>query len=350
MAAPSGIKRAAKWLAGIAAILLLLGCTGLFFPTQAVFYACLGWIGFLWRVVPQIAVNWSGVATAAVCLVGVLAGGHWFLNWLYVSSPHRADSPRVWQPRWTIGVVASVILMFTSGICFVGIAHQTAWLATSKEPIIESSFKHLIHRIQSHDNLKQIGLGIGNYHDLHHALPAGVVFDDRGRPLHGWQTSILPFIEQKELYDRIDRSLPWNAPENKAAFSQHVPAYAHPGLEPQVDDRGYALSGYAGNAYVLGGSRPWKLEEITDGMSKTIVCGEAATRPRPWGDPVNWRDPALGLGCTPDSFGGPSEFGTNVVFADGHVTYLSNEIDRAVFQALCTPAAGDASKLTFSNY
>ena len=66
------------------------------------------------------------------------------------------------------------------------------------------------------------------------------------------------------------------------------------------------------------------------------------TRPRPWGDPVNWRDPALGISHSADGFGGPFENVTQFVFADGHTHAISNKIDPAVLRALCTPAAGDA--------
>jgi hypothetical protein len=174
------------------------------------------------------------------------------------------------------------------------------------------------------------------------SLPAAATFDEHGRPLHSWQTRLLPFVEQPALYNRINRSLAWDDVENQWPFIQRVPAYMHTKIVLEPDEHGYARSGYAGNAYVLGGTKSWPLVEITDGASKTILCGEAVTAPRPWGDPINWRDPAVGVGERPDSFGGAFNGVTQFVFADGHTAELSNKTDPGVFRALCTPAGGDA--------
>ena len=35
------------------------------------------------------------------------------------------------------------------------------------------------------------------------------------------------------------------------------------------------------------------------------MAGEVAGDFKPWGDPTNWRDPALGINRSPEGFGGP---------------------------------------------
>jgi hypothetical protein len=343
------IRKAAS-VALIAAILIFLAsCAGLAFPLQAIFYVGLGWALFLARVIPQLTINWPGVATAVGCLAGVVVGAHLFLQWLYASLPTQPDDSaptRKWPLRRTCGVTVGVVVMFAAGICVVGMAHQFAWLMTSKEPLLESSFQDVIGRVKSINQLKNIGVGVHAYHDINHSIPPGATFDNRGRAQHSWITCLLPFVEHQWLYDQIDRSVPWDAQENRSAFTQDVLLLQVSKSRHKPDPRGYALSEYAGNAYLLSGSRQWTLDEVTDGASKTIFCGEATTQPRPWGDPVNWRDPALGISHTPDGFRGPFENMTQFVFVDGHTHGISNKIDPAVLRMLCTPAAGDAIPVT----
>jgi hypothetical protein len=328
-------------VAVVGVFLLLLSCAGIVFPLQAVFYLVVGWYSYVRRVMPQLGVNWPIVAAAGACLAAVGLGSHWFLSWIYGSVAHeRAEPRRRWHPSWTAAITAGILLVFIAGICVVGIAHQTAWLVTSDQPIIESTFE-AFYRVQSHNNLKQIGLGLVGYEKENASLPVAATFDERGRPLHSWQTRLLPFVEYKRLYDEIDLSLPWNARENRQAFSQQVSPYVHPRDWSHRDRHEYQISSYAGNAWLLGGSKRWTARKITDGTSTTILCGEAATQPHAWGDPINWRDPAEGLAETPTSFGGPFHGVTLFTFADGHATAISNRIDPAVFRALCTPAAGD---------
>lgn len=61
------------------------------------------------------------------------------------------------------------------------------------------------------NNLKQLGIAIHNYHDTHGVLPAGYYAGDLvgdgegdGRDArYGWNSMILPFIEQSALYDAM---------------------------------------------------------------------------------------------------------------------------------------------------
>jgi len=52
------------------------------------------------------------------------------------------------------------------------------------------------------NNLKQLGLALHNYHDVYGAFPSGWIFRrtaGEGHPSTGWQSSILPFIDQAPL-------------------------------------------------------------------------------------------------------------------------------------------------------
>ena len=118
--------------------------------------------------------------------------------------------------------------------------------------------------------------------------------------------------------------------------------YLRPGIDREKDAAGYALSHYAGNAAVLGGERAAEpAGTLSDGSSNTIMAGEVVSNFKPWGDPTNWRDLALGINRTPSGFGSPAPGGANFLMVDGSVRFLKDKIDLRVLKALSTPAGGE---------
>ena len=60
-------------------------------------------------------------------------------------------------------------------------------------------------RTQCHNNLKQIGLALHNYHDTLRVFPPGWISDvPAGEPGWGLLAYTLPFMELKNVHDRID--------------------------------------------------------------------------------------------------------------------------------------------------
>ena len=317
------------------------------------FYLLTGWVFYLARTLPQVGVSWPGVATAAALLLGVTAGLHWFGGWWVTHAPAADGAPAaVWPLRRTTGLVALVVLLFAAGLCGVGAAHQTGWLLTSKEPLTRDDFSG---RNMSKNNLKQIGISLENYRDVHHAVPPGGTFDDDGRPLQSWMTRIVPYTEAGPLYKSIDQDKSWNHSANAGAFHTELPCYLIPHVEPtHVGDDPLApgAAHYAANSHLFGAAdanaiKGMRLEDMTDGIAHTIAVGEAAGNYRAWGDPANLRDPTLGVNATPDGFGGPWKGGACFVMTDGSVQFLSNDVDPAVLRALATPAAGDVASGEF---
>jgi prepilin-type N-terminal cleavage/methylation domain-containing protein len=77
-------------------------------------------------------------------------------------------------------------------------------------PAVQAA-REAARRMQCSNNLKQYGLALHNYESAHKAIPVGIWgsnpqkgeprgYDDDG---FGWQTSILPFMEQTALYSRL---------------------------------------------------------------------------------------------------------------------------------------------------
>jgi prepilin-type N-terminal cleavage/methylation domain-containing protein/prepilin-type processing-associated H-X9-DG protein len=76
-------------------------------------------------------------------------------------------------------------------------------------PAVQAA-REAARRAQCSNNLKQIGLALHNYNQIHGALPPGYVsiwdrafLRERG-PGWGWASMILPQLEQQPIYDQID--------------------------------------------------------------------------------------------------------------------------------------------------
>jgi hypothetical protein len=94
--------------------------------------------------------------------------------------------------------------------------------------------------------------------------------------------------------------------------------------------------------HVFPGNHGLKLpKDFSDGTSNTLLYGEVSAGFRPWGHPLNVRDPARGLRPTADAFHGPSSAGINFALADGSVRTVLPTVSPAVLKALATPAGGE---------
>ena len=166
-------------------------------------------------------------------------------------------------------------------------------------------------RLQCQNNLKQIGLGMHNYHDAYSVLPSGYLYrGGNGKPNYGWAALILPFIEQGNLYNQLDPvKIPLYKRYTSTATSTDVallqqklkiyrcPADTGPDLATSVqfgkkDYFDVALSNYVGCAGwstpypikgqdsggMLWGNSTLTLTAATDGTSNTILVSERRFR------------------------------------------------------------------------
>jgi prepilin-type N-terminal cleavage/methylation domain-containing protein/prepilin-type processing-associated H-X9-DG protein len=254
-------------------------------------------------------------------------------------------------------------------------------------------------RMKCMNNLKQIGLGMQNYHSAYQALPPGYVAtanDPGTSPGWGWAAIILPYMEQGILYNQIDFTQPV---ESSPAIQTVLKIYLCP--SDQVTPAAFTISSptgafvctaapssYAatvgqdasevddptGDGLFYRNSRV-RLEDITDGTSQTVMVGDRA-----WcqtngiwagvptgavtqaGSRNTWPSatgPAQALilvhnnwiNITTDADGGLDDFssnhtgGVNLLFADGSVHFLrsitADGQERRDFWALGTRAGGE---------
>jgi prepilin-type processing-associated H-X9-DG protein len=67
-------------------------------------------------------------------------------------------------------------------------------------PAVQAA-REAARRSQCTNNLKQLGLAIHNFHDVYKKFPIGQPDDDNDN--YAWGAYILPFLEQKSLYDQM---------------------------------------------------------------------------------------------------------------------------------------------------
>ena len=342
------------WILGIVfGILLVLPCLGAGGPIVVL---AVGWILFPIHTVPKMTWEPTAVVVGATALVLLVGVTHWLAGWLYNhrNGSDEGDSPslaetkigtvpaRRWRFRWSVSIVGIVVLLFACGICIIVTVHQIGWIARSDQPIMTMSGRETMRRIISSNQLKYIGLAAYNYGQKNQQLPPGGTFDQNGDMGHSWETSLLPYLEHDDI--KPDMTLPWNHANNARHFKVVLREFINPGMRGshEVDQEGYGLSHYAVNRHVMGPNYGVRLKDVTDGTSTTILAGEVNDHFQPWGHPVNWRDPALGINKSPDGFGAPwGSNGANIGFMDGSVRFLSDKIDPAIMRALSTPNGGE---------
>jgi hypothetical protein len=103
-------------------------------PLAATLCLIAGWIRYLAEVLPKVSFNWAGLGLMAGCIVLAAVMGHGFCRWLWRGTGHEEP----WRLRWTIAGLATVVLMFASGMAVTGVAHQAGWLLRSPEPLTRS--------------------------------------------------------------------------------------------------------------------------------------------------------------------------------------------------------------------
>ena len=207
-----------------------------------------------------------------------------------------------------------VELMVVVAIVVVLIALMLPAVRTSREAA---------RRSQCTNNLKQIALALRDYEDRYGALPPAYTVDAKGRRLHSWRTLILPFLEQKALYETIDLSKAWDDPVNAKARETVVSGFHCPS---EQDGPGNVTTYLAvvGEDACFWGREPRKLGEITDGLSDTMMVIEAGEESAvPWMKPVD-ADEALVVGLGAESRLSHAG-GVNACFVDGSVRFLRSQ-------------------------
>jgi prepilin-type N-terminal cleavage/methylation domain-containing protein/prepilin-type processing-associated H-X9-DG protein len=269
-------------------------------------------------------------------------------------------------------------------------------------PAVQAA-REAARRMQCTNNLKQIGLALHNYHDTYKSFPIGHQFPGQGTGTGWtWTLSILPFIEQGSLYQKIDVRLPVKDPVNLPFAVTKVPNSRCPSMSgPDTkSDLGAVVvptTSYVGNAgsfdlsFELKGAEPaarlngifgrdWgvKIADVTDGTSNTLFVGETILWQFSW-DP-NWifriNNTGVGAGNSlgavrtgfrkinpaaitsnvvrREAFASYHTGGANFCFVDGSVHFISETIEHtnttfAAYNVTPQPRMGTYQNLSSRN-
>jgi type II secretory pathway pseudopilin PulG len=124
-------------------------------------------------------------------------------------------------------------------------------------------------RTQSMNNLKQLMLGVHNYHDTNGTFPPGV--DDKN---FSAATKLLPYIEQQNLYNRIDFKKDIDDKANAQWRGIPIKVFLSPQDPLLMVKNNLGATNYLFNDQVFFLNSKLKLTEITDGTSNTVAIGE----------------------------------------------------------------------------
>lgn len=259
------------------------------------------------------------------------------------------------------------------------------------------------------NNLKQIGLGLHLHHDTYRCLPAGWVGydpttrqpDPEGEPGWGWAARILPFVEQTSTMKsdvHLESSIlaPINARARQTTIDLFLcpsdlgePKFEYTGEDEHehesaqshaIDAVQLPSSNYVGvfgsldmdeacEQHLCQGDgtlffhRRLKFRDITDGLSHTMMVGERTSELSysTWIGAVpgthHGHTLVAGVATYPPNTLAESEHnfssrhlaGANFLAADGAVRLVTEQIDEAVYHALCTRSGKDDVKDFFSD-
>ena len=254
-------------------------------------------------------------------------------------------------------------------------------------------------RASCKNNMKQIGLALHNYHDVHNSFPSGWIgvqngmANAEGGSGFGWGTMLLPYLDQAPLYSQFNFSKAMDVAPNRNLLQTSLPTFQCPS-DPkpetfEIPDRNgtnirlatFNYPGVFGTIEIDECENPpgtfpvsssgqcvsdgtfyhnsaIRFRDFVDGSSSTLVVGERTTFHDPatgeafygtWSGSLPEVEEApsriLGhaeeppnVGLHPEDFGSSHTGGAQFVLGDGHVIFVSENIDTKVFQSLSTRA------------
>ena len=206
--------------------------------------------------------------------------------------------------------------------------------------------------------MNQLSCAFYSYHETHGSFPPAYTVDENGKPLHSWRVLLLPFMEHKELYEKIRLDEPWDSEYNRqfheislgiyqcpaSARSITIPSLIRNVLLKNRELFRMANCDYSvivGEETIFPGTQPVTLNDITDGPENTILIVERLV-PVCWMDPNNeirFETACEGVNKHPLGIGSEHRSVVNVGMAHGHYRYIDEGIKN--IKPLLTKSAGD---------
>jgi len=185
--------------------------------------------------------------------------------------------------------------------------------------------------LQCCNNERQIMLALHTYCDAYrYSFPPAYSTDANGKPLHSWRVLILPFLEQRELYEQIRLDEPWDSEYNRQ-FHNKMPScyWCDSASSHRAGKVGMNRTGMTCYMRVVGaetttdGSSTIKLNEIGEHLSEIVTLIEVYPTVN-WMAPVDVSTEQLAAGINRKSKQGIGSYH----YLKIHVATLDGSIDR----------------------
>ena len=187
------------------------------------------------------------------------------------------------------------------------------------------------------NNMKQLGLALWNYHDVHKHFPPIIANDKNGQPLHSWMVTILPHMEYDVIYNQLNRDEPWDSPHNTRIMSQYRIDEFHCPNDPK-NQKGYSTNYLA----IIGPGTIWRSKGVVSihdlpKKSLTVAAVEFLDSDKHWAEPyaltveefLERMKTGKGMGISSSH---PNV--VNVLFADGAVYQIPADMPISLWRKL----------------
>ena len=209
----------------------------------------------------------------------------------------------------------------------VAVAGNVTAVSDIEEPAVAETKNLLAKRGESQARVRQLLLALLNYSAKHgqgqpwaeQGVPPAIVMGPDGKTPHSWRIEILPFLDQRALFDQYRMNEPWDSPDNKRVLERIPDVFRSPYDDPKSTNSGYFA--LVGPGTLFEGSKGIRWGQVADGTTTTIMLVEAK-RNIPWTKPKDIPfDPEKPL----PAVGGFEKGHFSAGFADGHANRFNTE-------------------------
>ena len=215
------------------------------------------------------------------------------------------------------------------------------------------SAREAARRMACSNAIRQVAVALidtrSTIHDLSQLPPNNAVKAD-GTPAISWRVKLLPWLEQKQLYEKYDPNFAWDTNENRSIAQTQVATYTCPSEPNFVSPDGGRYTSFAmleNSDKSANNPKRLPVSKKSDDQQNRILLIESCGSNIVWTEPRDvdvdtmewsilpynrdsyrtpWRSKGIG-----SSYHGS---GVSVTFADGSTRFLPASIDRLLLQKM----------------
>jgi prepilin-type processing-associated H-X9-DG protein len=185
-------------------------------------------------------------------------------------------------------------------------------------------------------HFKQLAIAFHNYHDTWRRLPPARYTAPDGTPMHSWRTLLAPFLESNSFYNKYRFDEPWNGPQNASLSGSMTWPWSCPSSNSRPGDTNYILVTGPRTLFPAD-NRSRKFDDISDGLSNTLLVGEMDPPAIHWLEPRDLDFATLTLQLNSRNrpcLSSRHPKGINVALADGSVRLYNDTNSPAQLRSL----------------